>query len=111
MFQTEGVQKIKTHFMFCNFVPKSCHLWHVEKYGRAGQAVDDNIIRRMRFACWINKATDTHLEYVILITFPRQKKFRERASVVRYTFIACPVYSRWTEGTGLLRYDRMLVGK
>jgi hypothetical protein len=33
----------------------------VEKYGRAGQATDDNIIWRMRFACWVNKATDTQL--------------------------------------------------
>jgi hypothetical protein len=31
----------------------------VEKYGTAGQATDDNIIRRMRFACWIAEATDT----------------------------------------------------
>jgi len=27
---------------------------------------DDNIIRRMRFACWITEATDIHSEYVIL---------------------------------------------
>jgi hypothetical protein len=27
----------------------------------------------MRFACWINKATDTHSEYVILIAFPRRR--------------------------------------
>jgi hypothetical protein len=39
----------------------------VEKYGRAGQATDDNIIRRMLFACWITKATDTHSEYEILL--------------------------------------------
>jgi hypothetical protein len=26
----------------------------------ARQATDENIIRRMRFACWITKATDTH---------------------------------------------------
>jgi hypothetical protein len=31
----------------------------MEKYGTARQATDDNIIRRMRFACWITKATDT----------------------------------------------------
>jgi hypothetical protein len=51
----------------------------VEKYGRATQATDDNIIRRMRFACWITKATDTQSEYVILIAFPRQQWLRERA--------------------------------
>ena len=33
----------------------------MEKYGRAGQATDDNIIRRMRFACCITKATDITL--------------------------------------------------
>jgi hypothetical protein len=55
---------------------------------RARQATDDNIIQRMRFACWINKATDTSLEYVMLIVFPRQQWLRERASILRYTYIA-----------------------
>jgi hypothetical protein len=32
----------------------------------AGQATGDNIIRRMRYACWITKTTDTHSEYLIL---------------------------------------------
>jgi hypothetical protein len=51
---------------------KSYRLWdNVEKYGRARQVADDNIIRRMRFACWITKATDTHSGYVILIAFTR----------------------------------------
>ena len=36
----------------------------MEKYGTTGQATDDNIIRRMRFAFWITKVTDTHSEYV-----------------------------------------------
>ena len=31
-----------------------------KKYGGAGEATDDNIIWRMRFACWITKATHTH---------------------------------------------------
>jgi hypothetical protein len=31
----------------------------VEIYGTAGHATDGNIIWRMRFACWINKATNT----------------------------------------------------
>jgi hypothetical protein len=53
---------------------KSCYLWeNVEKYGTAGQATDDNIIRRMRIACWITKATNIHWGYVILIAFPRQQ--------------------------------------
>jgi hypothetical protein len=39
----------------------------VEKYCGARQATNDNIIQRMRFACWIIKAKDTYSEYVILI--------------------------------------------
>ena len=55
----------------------------MEKYGRAGQATDGNIIRRMRFACWITKATDTHSEYIILIAFTWQQWLCERASILR----------------------------
>jgi hypothetical protein len=39
----------------------------VEKYGTARQAADKNIIGHMRIASWINKAKDTHSEYVIVI--------------------------------------------
>jgi hypothetical protein len=60
-----------------------------KKYGTAGQATDGNTIPRMRFACWITKATDTHGEYVIHITFPRQKWLRERAAVLRYAYTVC----------------------
>jgi hypothetical protein len=54
----------------------------VEEYGTARQATDDNITRRMRFACWMTKATDTHSEYVILIAFPQQQWLRERTAVL-----------------------------
>jgi hypothetical protein len=43
---------------------------------------DDNKIRRMRFACWITKATDTHSEYVILIALTRQQWLRECDSML-----------------------------
>jgi hypothetical protein len=62
----------------------------VEKYGTAGQATDGNIIRRMRFACWITKATDTHSECVTFIAFPLQQWLRERTSLLRYTYtVSC----------------------
>ena len=41
-----------------------------QKYGRAGKATDDNIIRRMSIPCRILKATNTHSEYVIFIAYP-----------------------------------------
>ena len=44
-----------------SFPRKSCRLGdNVEKYGTAGQATDDNMIRRMRFECWITKTTNAH---------------------------------------------------
>ena len=39
--------------------PKSGDSQMCTKYGTAGQAIYDNIIRRMRVACWISKATHT----------------------------------------------------
>ena len=45
-------------------------------------------IQRMRFACWITTAANTHSEYVIHIGFPLQQLLHERASMLCYTFIA-----------------------
>ena len=48
----------------------------------ARQATDDNITQRMCIACWITKATDTHLECVILIVFPWEQWLHECASML-----------------------------
>ena len=58
----------------------------MEKYGTARQATDDDIIRRMPSACWINKATDTHSQYEIRIAFSRHQWFGERASCYGNTY-------------------------
>ena len=55
----------------------------MDKYCGARQATDDNIKLRMRFACWITKATHAHSEHAILFAFPRQQWLRERASMLR----------------------------
>jgi hypothetical protein len=60
----------------------------MEKYGRTGQATDDNIIRRMRISYWITKAIDTHPEYVKLLAFASQTRLRERISMLRFTHCA-----------------------
>ena len=68
---------------------KSCHLGdNLERYGRAEQATDYNIIQDMCFACWITKATFTHSEYVTVIVLPLQQWLRELVSTWRYTYIA-----------------------
>ena len=57
----------------------------------AEQGMSQMTTWRMRIACWITEATDTLSEYVIFIAFPRQQWLRERASVLRYTYIAALV--------------------
>jgi hypothetical protein len=42
----------------------------VEKYGGAGQAIDDNIILRMCFAYWIIKAAKADSKYVTCFALP-----------------------------------------
>jgi len=42
-------------------------------------------------ACWVPKDTNTHSEYVILITFLLQQWLRECTSMLHYLYIACLV--------------------
>ena len=46
-------------------------------------------IWRMRIACWIPTATNTHSEDVILTACPQQQRLHERAIMLRYTYIGC----------------------
>jgi hypothetical protein len=55
------------------------------KYCTSGQATHENIIRRMRIACWLLKTAKKPIRYVILIASPLQQWSRERASKLRYT--------------------------
>ena len=64
----------------------------MEKYGRVRQATVDNIMEGTRLACWITKATDSQAKYVTVLAVPRQKWLCERASVLRFYYIACPSY-------------------
>jgi hypothetical protein len=40
-------------------------------------------IWRMRIACWIPKATNTHSEYVILLVLPLHQKLQKRDPMLR----------------------------
>ena len=87
------VESIKTHILCSKtffFPQKSCRLWDdMGKYGKPTEATDGNITRRMRFSCCIPKATNTHLEYVILCAFAQQRWLSENPSTSRHTCIAC----------------------
>jgi len=77
------------------FSPENCGVFEImrKKYGTARQATNDDITTCTRFVCWITNATDTHPEYAILTVFPRHQLLRENTSILRYTYIACHVYS------------------
>ena len=70
---------------------KSCSLRdNVEKYGRAKYPTDYNVIRLTRFACYINKAINTHSEYVTpfpLVTRKRLYVIFKRTLPVVYKFV------------------------
>jgi len=66
----------------------------VYKYGTVGEATDDHIIRRMRFACWINKATNAHSENVIGIDFRRRNIYANDPQYYVHTYIFFPVINK-----------------
>jgi len=72
---------------------ENCFVYEImwKKYCRIRQVTDDNIIRRTRFSGWIPKTINTHSEYVILNAFQLQQWLHERASMLRYTYVACLV--------------------
>jgi len=48
-------------------------------------------IWRIRISRWVPKATNSQSEYVTLIAFPLRQWLNERASMLRYTYVACLV--------------------
>ena len=48
-------------------------------------------IWRMRIACWVSNATNTHSEYVLPIAFPLQQLLKQHSSVLGYTHSECLV--------------------
>jgi hypothetical protein len=54
----------------------------MEKCSIARQTTDYNIIGCLHLACWIPRASNTHLEYVIFIDFSWQQWLFECASML-----------------------------
>jgi len=81
MFQTKFMQKIKTHILCSVTFPEYRAVYEIMWKSIVQQSRSHMTVWRVRFACWITKATDTHSEYVILTAFPRQQWSRERASL------------------------------
>ena len=68
------MDKIKTHIL-CSvtFFSENRAVYEIMWKNLVERGRTQMAIWRMRIACWIPKATNTHSEYVILITFPLQQ--------------------------------------
>jgi hypothetical protein len=81
------VEKIQIHILYSysiTFSRKSCHLW--DNVGNVPWGRPQMTIWRMRIACWITKATNTHSEYITTV-FPLQKWLHESTSMLRHPYI------------------------
>jgi len=58
----------------------------VGKFCRAGQSTDDYIVRCMRIACWVTKATDRHSEYVIMPFHDNKRYANHTPSIDLYLY-------------------------
>jgi len=92
--QTKIVEKIKTHnYFLITFFFENRAIYEINVKNMLQPVRPQMTIRRMRIAYWIPKATNTHLEYVILLTFPLQQWLHGLASMLRHTYIACLFFS------------------
>jgi hypothetical protein len=81
-----------TQFVFSNFFfPEICTVYEIMCKIIVHPSRPQMTTWRMRIACWIPKATDTHSYSEILIAFPLQQWLYERAWMLRYTYIVCRV--------------------
>ena len=97
------------YFMFNSAV------YNVKKYGEAKGATNDVTMWRIRVACWISFATCTHAractdrQMCNTYCFSTATMFRERATMLRYTYIGCLVDIR--KGTLLWKLQKLCVLK
>jgi len=88
MFHTEIVKEIKTHILcsvtfFLNHAIYDIMWENIVDAGRPQLTV-----WHTRIAFWIPKTTNTHSQYAIFTDFLLQQWLHERASTLRYTYIA-----------------------
>jgi hypothetical protein len=92
-FLRQNWYKESKHAMYVEYLTENRSFYEISwKIWHGQTAINYNIIWRMCFACWINKTTDTHSEYVTLIAFPRQTCLREIATMLRYTYIVSFIF-------------------
>jgi hypothetical protein len=77
--QTEVVYGKSKHIMFNNFFSENRAVYEIAWKNMVEPERLQMTLWRMRFSCWISKASNTHSVYVILIAFPLQQFFHECA--------------------------------
>jgi len=77
MFQAKVVDKIKTHFMLSN-VFKNRAVYEIKWKNVVESGRPQMTVWLLRIACRIPKATNTHLEYAILLDFTLQQCLHQR---------------------------------
>ena len=91
MFQTNVVENIKTHFMFSDFFSTSILAVYEIMWKNMVEREWPQMTKwRMRFACWISKATKhtQNMEYLLFSTATMVT--RKRLSVTSYLhFVSC----------------------
>jgi hypothetical protein len=82
------VENHSTHFTLSAFFFENHAVYeNMEKYGGVGEATDDNIAHGH---CVLDTKLYKHT-LAIRTALPMQQWLQERASMLRYTYIACPV--------------------
>ena len=91
------VEKIKTHVICSKFFFLENRAFYeimLEKYGTVTQTTDDNIIRRMRTACWIRNATDIFKRQSNRTVLVRNRRHKSRQSITIYSIVLVFVSNR-----------------
>jgi len=90
IFQTNVAKKIKKHTFYVQLpFSENRSIYEIMSKNIVEPDTPQMTTWRMRIACWITKATNTHSQYVIIITFPLQQWLHERTSMLRCTCIGC----------------------
>jgi len=91
MFREKFVKEHKTHILRSKTIFLNRAFYKIMRKNIAERGRPQMAIWCMRTLCCIPKATNTHSDYINNIALPRLQWLRERASTLRYTYIACLV--------------------
>jgi hypothetical protein len=115
MLPTNIIERIKTHIL-CSIILFSENRAVYEEMWKNRVQLDRPQMTqwRMRIACWIPKATNTHSEYEILIAVILQQWLHERDTMLRHTYTACLVsftIGKWAKTNKTLRTSNSVLKK